>query len=571
MNAIPQRIRLVQAQALHFVRAELPAGVLAALVALPQAVAIGMVAGITPDHALLALTLPALAYGVFGTSPVISVGPVYALALAVAEIAGARTEPGSVAYAEAVGILAIECGLWSALIVALRVGDAIHIVGRPVVLGVLNGTALIVIVRELPVLLGQPNPLPATTLLGIGEQLASGRVNLDVVLFSLGALIVLLVASTPRGRGPRRPRNAIAQLAPLAVVAAALLAGVGVAPGTGAHAAPLVPELPAARSPLWISLLPGSLLIAAIAYFQTRVLSARLPGNELRRQETRREVAALGVANLLSGLFGSLPVAGGPSRTMALHALGARTIGGVAVLAALAALAAGIGGDTLARVPSVAWSVIAVWFAISLFDFADLPSLWRFNRRDVFTCVAATVSVALFGIVTGSVLGFVVSVAVYLFRAGRTVLTELGRVAGSDRFRSRRFFDVETCPHVLLVRVDANIYFANATGIERRLLRLVERRAGTRELVLVCSAVSQVDSSGVLALERLARALAGVGVRLHLCQLRGDVLARISRSDLVGHLTGRIFDTPQAAMAELSQPAAEATSADRQAPSADAG
>lgn len=532
------------------VRADVVAGMLTALVAIPQAIAIGVFAGMSPTQSLLALTLPALAYVAMTPTRLVSVGPVYVLALLVADVATARAPVHGVDAIGIVAIIAVECGVWCLLFAALRVGASIHIVSHAVVVGVLNGTALLVIMRELPVLMGQAIAPGVIALPDLAVTLSGEGLQTEAALFSAGALVVLLVANAPRWRGPGRPINTVGQLAPLAVVAAAMFLHPGESNARTDANVWSVSVLHAGYGTLWISLLPASLLTATIAYFHTQAVSARLPAMALHRQDTQRQLVALGAANIASGLLGSMPVAGGPNRSMSLLAFGARTSGSVVVLVLAAALLS-FAGQWLARVPASAWSVIAVWFAIRLFDFSQLKSLWRLNRGDVVASAVAMTTVALFGVMTGAVLGFIASVAFYMFRAGRPVVTEIGRLGDSVRFRSTRFFSVQTWPQLLLVRVDASVYFANAANIERRLLRLVERRPGTRSLVLDCSAISQIDSTGVAALERLQRSLALVGVNLHLCAMRGDVLARIAHTDVVATLSGNLHDTMQGAVDRL--------------------
>jgi len=158
----------------------------------------------------------------------------------------------------------------------------------------------------------------------------------------------------------------------------------------------------------------------------------------------------------------------------------------------------------------------------------------------------------MFGVERGLLIGIVIAIALFVRRSSRPHIAIVGRVGDSAHFRSQLRYQVATHPHVLAVRVDENLYFANANIVENRLLRLVARDASIRHLLIVCSAINFIDTSGLEMLERMDRELRRQDVRLHLSEVKGPVMDQLNAAHFPKALSGKIFFTTDAAMRELA-------------------
>ncbi len=154
----------------------------------------------------------------------------------------------------------------------------------------------------------------------------------------------------------------------------------------------------------------------------------------------------------------------------------------------------------------------------------------------------ATIGLTLFeGVETGIIAGVGLSLALHLYRTSRPHSAVIGRVPGTEHFRNVERYDVETDPHLLFLRVDESLYFANARHLEDRILNLSAAKPELQHVVLACQAVNDIDTSALETLEALNRQLAENQIQLHLAEVKGPVSDRLRETDFPDQLTGRFF------------------------------
>jgi SulP family sulfate permease len=145
------------------------------------------------------------------------------------------------------------------------------------------------------------------------------------------------------------------------------------------------------------------------------------------------------------------------------------------------------------------------------------------------------------------------SIAFFVRQSSRPHIALVGRIGDTGQFRNVRRYETETLPQVAAIRIDENIFFANANQIENKLLKIVQRRPGTRHVLLVCSAVNRVDISGLEMLSRINQTFAGMGIALHLSDVKGPVMDRLQSSEFMAELKGGLYFSADQAMRELAQ------------------
>jgi SulP family sulfate permease len=150
----------------------------------------------------------------------------------------------------------------------------------------------------------------------------------------------------------------------------------------------------------------------------------------------------------------------------------------------------------------------------------------------------------------GLLVGVLIAIAFFIRHSSMPNVVVVGRVGNSSVFRNVERYETETYSHVAAARVDENLYFANANEVESRLMEIATR-PGIRHLLLVCSAINFIDTSGLAMLQRVNDNLSRLGIRFHLSDVKGTVMDRLQRTRFAEQLTGSIFFSTDVAMRDL--------------------
>ena len=517
-------------------RADLPgdltAGVTTAVMLIPQAMAYALLAGLPPVVGLYAAIAPPLVYALFGSSPKLAVGPVAMDSLLVAAAVGSVALAGTEVYVTTAAALALMVGAVQLAMGALRLGFVVNFLSRPVLSGFTSAAALVIAASQLGPLLGLRLG-SSTALHTIGLELAGslGKVHVPTLVLAAVTMLVLVLLGRWRGKA--------LLVVVLGIAASALfdLPALGVAvvgevpPGLPSPALPLVP---------WATLtalIPAALTIALVSFMEA-ISSGLAVAEDDQRPAADRELVALGLSNLACGVMRGYPVAGGLSRTAVNAQAGARTgLAGV-FTAALVALALLFLTPLLRGLPRASLAAIIVVAVFGLIDRKLPRELWRVRRRELPVLLLTFMATLTLGISTGLVLGVLASLLLFVLRTTRPHTAVLGRLPGTQVYRNRaRFPDAEPVPGVVLVRLDAQLYFANAAFLRETLLRLVDEAPPPVHAVIVdASSIHDVDVSALEALREVHRALAARGVSLHFADVKGPVRDLLGRSGFVAEL-----------------------------------
>ena len=137
--------------------------------------------------------------------------------------------------------------------------------------------------------------------------------------------------------------------------------------------------------------------------------------------------------------------------------------------------------------------------------------------------------------------GVILSIVLHLYKSSRPHVAEVGLVPGTQHFRNILRHDVLTDPALVTLRIDESLYFANARFLEDYVADRVTPDCEVKHVVLMCSAISDIDLSALESLEAIAHRLQTMGVTLHLSEVKGPVMDRLKGCDFLNHLTGQIF------------------------------
>lgn len=555
---------------LHYNRANLPsdlvAGIVTAIMLIPQSMAYAQLAGLPPQVGLYASVVPLMIYALLGTSGQLSVGPVAITSLLVFSGVGALAEPGGERFIQLVLLLALMVGAIKLLLGLFRLGVVLNFISHPVLAAFTTASALIIAAGQLKYILGYK--VSGEHIYETLYHAVVGLAQTNLATLAIGLTSVALLLFFRKGLRPLLVKAGLKPLAVTLIVSGAPL--VTVVLGTlltwllrldQTAGVAVVGAIPAGLSPLsWPApsiadaqaLMPVAMTIVLVSVVESIAVAKALASKRRQAIDPNQELIALGAANIAAGLFSGYPVTGGFARSVVNFQAGAIT--GLASLVTAAA----IGLILLFFTPLFYFlpqAVLAATVIVAVFGLVDLKEprhIWQANRGDAVTWGVTFAAVLLLGIETGIFVGVGVSLALYLWRTSRPHIAVVGRLGESEVYRNVLRYEVTTWPAVAAVRVDESLYFANTRYLEEALLQIVAERPELKQLVLIGSAINFIDSSALHTLESLIRELRDAGVELHLAEVKGPVMDGLKRAHFVEKLGAEHFHlTTHAAMRAL--------------------
>ena len=201
--------------------------------------------------------------------------------------------------------------------------------------------------------------------------------------------------------------------------------------------------------------------------------------------------------------------------------------------------------------PKATLAATIIVAVLGLVDLSILKRSWVYSRAD-FAAVTATILLTLgLGVEIGVSAGVLISILIHLYKSSRPHMAVVGQVPGTEHYRNVNRHDVTLHDAILSVRVDESLYFANARNLEDRIYDMVAEREDLRHVILMCSAVNEIDMSALESLEAINRRLESRGITFHLSEVKGPVMDRLKKSHFLDDLTGRVFLTQHRAVQTL--------------------
>jgi len=533
---------------------DLFAGIITAILLVPQGIAYAILAGLPPQLGLYASILPPVVYALFGTSRTLSVGPV---SIAAIMIASALTAPEVSALGNPVQsalILSAESGLIMLLMALLRMGGLVNFISHPVLTGFTSGASILIIANQLPLTLGLKSLSCGIEIGCYTDYLKTS--NIITLLISLTAFGLLLFFGKPLTAVLKRAGiklslvTAISKCGPLLTVLLATLA-VNYFNLAAQHNVAVVGQVPSGFPALslnfiniekWRILLPYAAFIALIAYVESVAIAKVTANFRGEKIVPNQELIALGAANLATAISGGMPVAGGFSRTMVNFSAGARTQMAMLIAAAILALSVIFFSSSFENIPKSALAAIILVAIFRLVRIKHIFHTWNYDRGDGLAELVTLLGVLLLGIEEGIILGIILTIASNLRKTSQPHIAVVGRVPETEHYRNIKRHSVETWHHLLLVRIDENITFANINYIEDYLAAELRRQPNIRHVVLIFTSVSDIDTTALEALENFNHALQASGKTLNIAEAKGPVLDKLQKTDFLEQLKpGKMF------------------------------
>lgn len=540
-------------------KGDLSAGLTVGVMLIPQGMAYAMIAGLPPIYGLYASTIPLLIYALLGTSRQLAVGPVAMVSLLTAAGVGALAEGGTEAYLQMAILLALLVGGIQFLLGVFRLGFLVNFLSHPVISGFTSAAALIIGLSQLKHLLGIPlgrSHHIHEILIEAGQRI--GELHWPTFLIGLGGIgLILLVKKVSRAiPGPL-----------LAVVFGILAVWLFGLSGEGVKIVGTVPqglpsfELPAFSWGTTGALMPIALTIALVSFMESIAVAKAIQAKHKNYKVIpNQELIALGLANVGGSFFQAYPTTGGFSRTAVNDQAGARTGLAAIISAALILLTLLFLTPLFYYLPQAILASVIMVAVFGLIDIKEAVHLWHANRTDFLMLIVTFLATLSLGIEQGIGVGVVLSLVMVIFRTTRPHIAVLGKVPGTPYYRNiERFEKVEQRPDLLILRFDAQLYFANVNFFKDTLAELVQRKGKALKAVIINGeSINNIDSSAAHALEEVTDDLHRQGIGLLFTGVKGPVRDAMARA----HLTEKIGEenfylSIQHAVEAVDQPVGE--------------
>ncbi len=544
---------------------DLTAALIVTLMLVPQALAYAMLAGMPPQMGLYASMLPLVLYALFGSSTTLAVGPVAVAALMTASAVAPFAAEGLDQGVMAAIVLALLSGAMLLLAGLLRLGLLANFLSHSVIAGFINAASILIAASQLPTLLGFS--AKGDTLFALGQNIMAGLsyMHLPTLWLSLLTLVILLLArghfkSFLRwlGLADFATTTLVRAVPALLVLVTTVAVHAGMACFDGVRT---VGSIPAGLPPLALphfdaailqALFLPALFITIVGYVESISVAQSLGLKRRERIDPDRELVALGMANFGAAVSGGVPVSGGVSRSVVNADAGAITQAAGLFTAIGMALATLLVAGALSELPRFVLAATIIVAVLSLFDASVFLRTWRLSRQDFWALLITFLLTLTVSVETGIAAGVVISIGLHLYRSSRPHTAIVGHLSGTEHFRNKDRHSVNVCPQVVTLRVDESLYFANARFLEEKILELFATQSDMKHLVLMCPAVNDIDASAIETLETINQRLHEADIGFHLSEVKGPVMDRLKRSDLLQHLNGQVFLTQYQAYEALS-------------------
>ncbi len=549
--------RLMPSWLAHYHLKNLPqdliAGIVVGILVIPQSLGYAVLAGMPPVYGLYASIVPVIVYAWIGSSNVNALGAVAITAIMTASSLHGVAVEGSAEYVTLASLMALMVGAMLWLAGKFKLGWVMQFISRGVSAGFVSGASWLIYASQFKYVTGIP--VSGNSLLNYASSLWSHRAELHLPTLEIGAVALGLFLLNRYAGGwlwgwmSARQAKWAGRLFPLAVVIFAIILSyvfhwqtsgvriIGQIPsGLPNFGMPAVPSLTTL-----LRLLPSAGLMALIAFVSSSSVASTYARGRGETFDANLELKGLGWANLAGGLSQSFPVAGGFSRTAVNVDSGANSPLASMVTVGIMVLALLVLGDLLSPLPYALLGAMIMASILGLIDVATFKTAWHTDRLDAMSMLSTFVSVLIFGLNTGLVIGLIVSFAGLIWQSSQPHIAIVGQLVGTEHFRNINRHDVMTYDNLLIMRVDESLFFGNTEAVRRQILSALNRYPDAKELVLMMSAVNHIDLTAQEMLITLNRELMSDGKRLHYSVSKGPIMDIIKHTPVITELSGQVF------------------------------
>ncbi|POF44312.1 sodium-independent anion transporter [Pseudomonas laurylsulfativorans] len=517
-----------------WLRGDVVAGLTAAAVVIPKALAYATIAGLPVQVGLYTVLVPMVIYAVLGTSRPLSVSTTTTLAILAGSALG-QISPDGDAAALLVGSATLALMVGAILIVAglLRLGFVANFISEPVLVGFKAGIGVVIVLDQLPKLLGTHIDKGGFLHNLVATVQSVGHASLPTV--AVGVFMVLLLVGMKRFT-PRLPAPLIAVT--LGIIAMSLFG----LESFGVSAVGLVPiGLPEPTLPAWSmaeTLWPSAMGIALMSFTETIAAGRAFARSDEPAPQPNRELLATGVANIGGAFLGAMVAGGGTTQTAVNRLAGARSQLAALVTAALALGTCLLLAPLIGLMPNATLAAVVIVYSVGLIEPAEFREILSVRRTEFAWAVVAMIGVMLLGTLQGIVVAIIVSLLALAYQVSDPPVHVLGRKPGTNVYRPQATgnADDEHFEGLLLLRPEGRIFFANAERIAEKIRPLIDV-ATPKVVVLDLRSVFDLEYTALKMLTSAEQRMSEKGISLWLVGMNPSVWDMVIKAPL-GHTLG---------------------------------
>ncbi|KAK8588332.1 hypothetical protein V6N13_087265 [Hibiscus sabdariffa] len=538
----------------EFLKSDLIAGITIASLAIPQGISYAKLANLPPILGLYSSFIPPLIYAMMGSSRDLAVGTVAVASLLLGSMLGDEVNAAEnpTLYLHLAFTATFFAGLFQASLGLLRLGFIVDFLSHATIVGFMGGAATVVILQQLKGVLGLEHFTHSTDIISVLRSVFSQvhEWRWESAVLGIGFLFFLLIT---RYFSKRRPKLFwISAMAPLtSVILGSLLVYLTHAEK---HGVQVIGNLKKGLNPPSFGdfVFTSSYLSTAVKTGMVTGIIALAEGIAVGRSfamfkhyniDGNKEMVAIGTMNIVGSCFSCYLTTGPFSRSAVNFNAGCKTAMSNVVMAIAVMFTLLFLTPLFHYTPIVVLSAIIMAAMLGLIDYEAAIHLWKVDKFDFVVCMGAYLGVVFASVEIGLVIAVAISVLRLLLFIARPRTFVLGNIPNSTIYRNvEQYPTTNSVPGILILEIDAPIYFANASYLRERISRWIDeeedrlKSAGETSLqyvILYMTAVGNIDTSGISMFEEVKKTTDRRGIKLVLANPGAEVMKKLNKSKFV--------------------------------------
>lgn len=530
-----------------YLQPDLMAGITVGIMLVPQSMSYAKLAGLHPIYGLYSGFIPIFVYAIFGSSRQLAIGPVALVSLLVSNVLGNIVDSADELYTELAILLALMVGVLECIMGLLRLGWLIRFISHSVISGFTTASAIVIALSQAKYFLGY-DIVRSSEIIPLIKSIISGADQFSWPPFVMGSIILAILLVMKHLGKSRKYLRFLRAGGPLTAVVLGTTFVKIFHPSSISLVGDIPQGLPKFSIPKEFgyvtSLIPTAILITSVAILESVGIAKALAAKNGYELDSNQELFGLGVANVFGSFFSAYPTTGSFSRSAVNHESGAKTgLSGI-VMGIIMGCALLFLTTLFESIPQCALAAIVISAVIGLVDYEEAIFLWRVDKKDFLLWTITSATTLFFGIEIGVVVGVGVSLAFVIHESANPHVAVLGRLPGTTIYRNvQQYPEAYTYNGIVVVRIDAPIYFANISYIKDRLREFefeVDKSTNRGPevervyfVIIEMAPVTYIDSSAVQALKDLHQEYKSRDIQMAIANPNREVLLALTRSGVV--------------------------------------
>ena len=513
---------------------DLVAGLTVAVVLVPQSMAYALIAGLPPVYGLYAASIPVIIATLFGSSPQLATGPVAIVSFLTFTSLTSYAKPGEEKFIELAILMAFLVGIIQIAIGVFRLGFLVSFVSHAVIMGFTNAAAIIIIITQIPALLGikvEQRELIFQNLYEIAINVP--KTNLYTLVLGLASIGIII--------GLRRINRNI----PSALVAVIIFTALSYFLSFESYGIRVVgnipqglpyPSIPYIDLDLLDRLLGKAFIIALVGFMEAYAIAKFIANQTKQKLDVNQELIGQGLANLVGSFFKSFPVSGSFSRSAVNFQAGAKTGMSNIISACFVIATLLLAGPLLYYLPRPVLSAIVITAVLSLIRPHYFIHLWKTNRYDGISAITTFALSFIMKPDYAILIGVFLSLSLFLWRSLHPRIVRMSRDPISGTFVNAEANNLPICPQIEMLRPEASLYYANVENILEEIKNIIKDKPALKYLVIDGESINYVDGTALEVLYDFCEDLKNLGINLVFVNVKAPVREAMIHSGFLDEL-----------------------------------